>query len=334
MDSGDTEDDAILKCCKQHWVYKKNKNIKAHNNKVTKSNKAEEKRDPVTVLIAPDNLNQPSELFPEAVSFLMFREHPMFIRESYCTINRSSNTNAATPPSNDTSVANGDNTSPPDTEDAEVTTLRNRMTQKGYFKSRNTLRAEEVDRKKKQKVSRSDNDERELTVVQNDCHRTAAATKHAEAATLQAVTGIFQSQLAAIQKAQDMGFSAKKLRPFMLSTLTNLYSCGGAVLKNLGHNNIDSDDDPQNTFVGIRKSLEGEMLIDDDDDDSDDDDEDDDGSAEFGCAAGDCCIESSLKEISDDDPRCQVCNRRAHSLCITVDDCKSACLKFFGDDDD
>ena len=35
-ESGITHEDAFLNCCKHHWVYKKNKNIKAKSNKVSK----------------------------------------------------------------------------------------------------------------------------------------------------------------------------------------------------------------------------------------------------------------------------------------------------------
>jgi hypothetical protein len=57
-------DDAILKYCKQHWVYKKNKNIKAHNKKMNRLNKPpQDFRAPVTMDLAPDNLNQPGELY-------------------------------------------------------------------------------------------------------------------------------------------------------------------------------------------------------------------------------------------------------------------------------
>jgi hypothetical protein len=137
---GDTDDDTILKCCKQHWLFKKNKNIKAHNSRMARLNRPQsEYRPEVTVDLALDNLNQAGELYPEAVGYLMFKDHPILLRDaSAATIND--------PISSRHSPDNGN--SPPSTEDVEDSTLRNRMTTKGYFKRRNSLRAAEKDRKK------------------------------------------------------------------------------------------------------------------------------------------------------------------------------------------
>jgi hypothetical protein len=140
-ESGDMDDDAILKCCKQHWLFKKNKNIKAHNNRMARLHRpASEYRAEVTVDLAPDNLNQAGELYPEeAISYLIFKEHPMFIRDA--TPTPTNDPTNRRPPDNDDSQ--------PSAEDIEDTTLKNRMAAKGYFKSSNTLQAAEKDRKKR-----------------------------------------------------------------------------------------------------------------------------------------------------------------------------------------
>jgi hypothetical protein len=243
MDSGGTEEDAILNCCKHHWVYKKNKNIKTHNNNVTRSNKPEERRQLAPLNAAPDNLNQPAELFPpEAISFLIFLEHPIFLQDSYST---TVNTNHAPVTSPEETSSDTGTTSPVPIRDAEDGTFRNRMTAKGILKSQNTLRVEDKqERKKKQRKvnSKQHGDIIDLTSasVQNDTRRTEASTQHAEAAskqaddaTMQAITGMYQSQLEALQKAQNMCVTAEELRPFILKTLTYLYNSSDATLKQL-----------------------------------------------------------------------------------------------------
>jgi hypothetical protein len=306
-------------------VYKKNKNIKAQNNKASKrTDTTDAKKKHMCLLDAPENLNQPAELFPEAVAFLFFKEHPMFIRDAQVNTQATSTAGSKETPS---PLADNDN-SQLSSEDAEDTTFRNRMTTKGYFKSRNTLRAEELERKKKQKkVSNSTTTEIvDLTssAVHNDIRRTEAATQHAEAATLQAISGMYKSQLDALQRAQDMGISTDDLRPFILTTLTNLYSSSGKALKKLGHGTVNTNDDPDVTFVEIRNSLGGKLSA------VDAAEEEYESYGE--CAAGDCCLEPSV-EIRTDDKRCDVCNRIAHSYCIATDDVRSACLKCFGEDE-
>ena len=219
-ESGQTDDDAILNCCKHHWVYKKNKNIKAQNNKVSKQQKEskDSKKKPVTLLEAPDNLNQPAELFPEAVAYLIFKDHPMFIREAQINNQLTSTSTRNSESPND---ANSE-FSHPASDDVEDTTLRHQMTAKGFFKSRNTLRADERERKKNKKVSNSstaDVIDLTSTATRNDLRRTEAATQHAKAATLQAISGMFNTQLDALQRAQNMGVGQEDLRPFILHVI-------------------------------------------------------------------------------------------------------------------
>jgi len=132
-------------------------------------------------------------------------------------------------------TASDDTTNSPSTgtDDVEDATLRNKMTTKGYFKSRNVVRAEENERNKK-KVRNGVVNENIVDLTMDNHHRAAAATKHTEAATtLQAVASFHQSQLAALQKAQDLGIGNDVLRPFILKTLNDLYSSGGSVLNSL-----------------------------------------------------------------------------------------------------
>ena len=308
-ESGDTDDDAILKCCKQHWVYKKNKNIKAHNNKINKLKKpAQEPRKPVTVDLAPNNLNQPGELYPEAICYLMFKEHPMFIRDA----STMSLDESPTASSDDT--ANSPSTATDDIEDA---TLRNKMTTKGYFKSRNIVRAEEKERKKK-KVSNGVVNENIVDLTIDNHHRAAAATKHADAATLQAAASFHQSQLAALQKAQDLGIGNDVLRPFILKTLNDLYSSGGSVLKSLPNKTKPADDDTEIIFIETCRSVERKRPVD--------------NNKALLCAAGDNCVEAS-NTVNKDDPVCPMCKKTAHASCIAADDVKEGCLMCFVDDE-
>ena len=241
----------------------------------------------------------------------------MFIRDAQINIQTTAASSTDT-----TSPLEDNNNSYQCSEDAEDVTFRNRMTTKGYFKSRNTLRAEELERKKKQKkVSNSTTTEIvDLTssAFHNDVRRTEAATQHAEAATLQAITSMYKSQLDALQRAQDMGISTADLRPFILTTLMNLYSSSGKALKKLGHGINNNDEDMDRIFDGIRSSLGGKLTVHH-------------AEEEGKCAAGDFCFEP-FNAISADDNKCDVCNRCAHSCCIATDDVRSVCLKCFGDD--
>jgi hypothetical protein len=222
-------------------------------------------------------------------------------------------------------------------EDAEDGTFRNRMTAKGFFKSRNTLRAEEQERKKKQrKVSNKQHGEIvDLTSasVQNDTRRTEAATQHAEAAskqaeaaTMQAITGMYQSQLEALQKAQSMGVTAEELRPFILKTLTNLYNSSDAALKQFGHKHEMMNEDAEVAFVEVRRSMEHTSCTTTSKETAP---TCDDGA----CAAGDLCVETCEFKVCDNDEIWGMCNRHVHSVCMVVDDTKSACLRCYGFDE-
>jgi len=74
----------------------------------------------------------------------MFKEHPMFIRDAQ--INRQLESESSDSPTDKNS-----DRSPPSTDNPEDETLRQQMTAKGFFKSRNTLRSEEKDRKRQKR---------------------------------------------------------------------------------------------------------------------------------------------------------------------------------------
>jgi hypothetical protein len=246
----------------------------------------------------------------------------MFIREAQ--INHQLTSATTDSPTDGTSNVS------PSNDDPEDATLRHQMTAKGFFKSRNTLRVEEKDRKRQKKVSTIDQDNIiDLTYVanQNDMKRAEAATQHAAAASLQAISGMFHTQLDALERAKKMGVNEKDLRPFILHTLSNLYTSSDTAMKKLGHHVTGREDDPEVTFLGVRKSLERKMAnerADEMESEPEDDCE---------CAAGYMCLKKDV-EIVLNDPKCDVCKRQAHNLCLATDDVRTACFKCFGEDDD
>ena len=141
--------------------------------------------------------------------------------------------------------------------------------------------------------------------------------------SLQRCTAVQTLLLEALQKAQNMGVSSEELRPFILQTLTNLYSSTDAALKQLGHTG-EKMKEAEGAFGEVRRRLEMDCSSGGTTQSTSDGN---------GCAAGDLCLESCFVEITDDDEKCSVSNRRAHNVCIAVDDHKSACLKCFGFDE-
>jgi len=109
--------------------------------------------------------------------------------------------------------------------------------------------------------SNDDGDIIDLT-CHNDMKRAEAATQHAEAASLQAMSGMFHTQLDALERAKNLGVDEKYLRPFILHTLANLYSSSDTTMKKMGHHVAKREDDPDILFVGVRKSQERKMSAD------------------------------------------------------------------------
>jgi hypothetical protein len=116
-------------------------------------------------------------------------------------------------PTEDNNNNNNNQDTPRDPED---TTFRSRMTSKGLFKSRNTQRQEELQRKRKGVPT---SDIIDLTTEK----KVKAAERHSIAAKTHAEGVKCQSQIAAIEQSMKMGVSAEILRPFMMKTLHTLF---------------------------------------------------------------------------------------------------------------
>jgi hypothetical protein len=149
-------------------------------------------------------------------------------------------------------------------------------------------------------------------------HKAIAAKKHAEAATIQAVASLHQAQLAALQKAQDMGIGTDELRPFIMKTLNNVFSCGNSVLKSFAINTNSFGDDSdvivlETTPLANRKRPaigDGRLL----------------------CAAGEVCV-NIPRAVTEKDSVCPMCNKIAHAICIAAEDEKEGCMACFVDEE-
>jgi hypothetical protein len=287
------EDDAILLAAKHHWAYKKNKNIKVHNNKCLREGKPDQQKAVVSDVDAPDNLNQSGELYPEAIAYLLFRNHPIFQPDlSSKTPNNSSPNNDFTPDNDDQSV------------EGEELTLRQRMTSKGFFKSRNTQRAEELNRKnKKSKCNAYSNDVIDLTK-----EKTEVAREHVQAARSQVEMMKYQCKLSAINHAIKVGINVDRLRPCVETTLEDLFP---GVMK------------PSANRESPSKMI---VLLDKEQDASDE--EAGDGTttrqtqptspakeATVQCAAGKKCKEPNVP-MTDTEFKCSVCKQMSHQHCL------------------
>jgi hypothetical protein len=266
-----------------------------------------EYRAEVTVDLAPDNLNQAGELYPKAICYLIFKDHPILLRDASAgTVNDQTSRHF---PHNENS--------PPSTDDVKDSTLRNRMTAKSYFKSQNTLRASKSDRKKKKVSGGKSDNVIDLTI--DTCHEAVAAKKHAEAAMIQAVASLHQAQLAALQKAQDMGISTDELRPFIMKTLNNVYSCGRSVLKLFAIDTDSSCDDPNIIVLETPPIADRKRPAI--------------GSGHMLCAAGDHVCVYIPRKVTDSDPVCPMCKKIAHAICIMVDNEKEGCMACYVDEE-
>jgi hypothetical protein len=231
--SGENLDDALLLASKHHWASKKNKNIKVHNNKCEKDNKISEKKPLLSYHFAPDNLAQSTELFPEAVVFMMVNDHPMFQsrkKKAICQQPMVAAGDKDTAFGTDVDEEDGQN------KDEEDTTIRTRLTRCGVFKSRNTQRAEEQSRKKKQKraIEVITIDDTDLQIRQQ---KASAVSKRADAEVkrMQLAAqeiGIEnrrtslaerQAQMNALKDARDMGVSMDILKPLVTETLLSFF---------------------------------------------------------------------------------------------------------------
>lgn len=283
LDSGSNNEDAIVICAKHHWAYKRNKNIKTHNNRCTLNGKLHEKKDHVTYVQAPENLSQSGELYPEAIVYLVLvKDHPMFLLSSRNVIE--------SPMDNISTDADGK--SPSDPED---TTCSNHVMSKGLFKSRNAQRHEECRRKRKY----ASNEVIDLTKEK----QIKVAEKHAVAARTHAEGIKCQSQIAAIEQALKMGISNEVLRPFMMKTLKALFD-------NKDDEGEDSDDDVEIVKTITNPMVEtvqfkAECVFKND------------------AICGKCCAEEECVNSEgdlEDDMICYLCKKEAHAFCVTTID--------------
>ena len=97
-------------------------------------------------------------------------------------------------------------------------------------------------------------------------------------------------------------------------------------MKKLGHNPTKIAEDPDVMLLEVRKSLDSKMSAEEEDDSSED-------CGGNNCASGGMCMQNNVV-ITRHDPKCDVCKRHAHNVCIVTDDVRSACFRCFGDDDD
>jgi len=298
MGSGQNEDDAILKAAKHHWAFKKNKNIKVHNNKCVKDGKPNQQKDHVTHEDAPENLNQSAELYPEAVVFLIFAGHPIFQPDisSFQSPTINSSPNEPDPSDNEN-----------ESVDAEETTFRNRMTSKGFFKSRNIQRAEELQRKNKRSKSNAYNDD----VIDLTKEKTAVAKEHVQAARSHVEMMKFQCKLSIIDHAIKVGINVDRLRPCVEKTLHDLFPevLDGSANRNPYDDSIvnlekdnDIDSDGEANSTALRRNT---MDLGDAHDFT---------PPPLRCCAGKECVDPSVE--FNDEFECMKCDGLAHGFCI------------------
>ena len=304
MGSGQNDDDTIEACIKHHWAYKKNKNLKTHNNRCDLNRKFHEKKNLVTYLEAPENLLQSCEMYPEAIVYLvLIKDHPMFLRQQ-----RNIASYATSSPSADD---DDDNNHQKSQEDPEDTTFRSRMTSKGIFKSRNMQRQEELNKKRKSLPS---SDIIDLTKEK----QIKSAERHSIAAKIHAEGVKCQSQIAAIEQAMKMGVSAEVLHPFMMQTLHTLFDT---------KKEEEIDDSNEVQFVrSITGNSKGDNML------KTESFLPSSSSTTFAtgnfistsrtnnrCGAR-CCAEEecvySDGELDDESLTCHVCEKQVHSFCV------------------
>ena len=149
--------------------------------------------------------------------------------------------------------------------------------------------------------------------------------KHAEAVTIQAVAALYQSQLVALQKAQDVGIGIKELCPFILKTLNNLYSCGINVLISFTVDSESTGEEPKVLVLETPLTVERKRPMRTTMDHSDD---------IMFCAAGDICV-NSLSLVIDSDPVCPMCKKMHMQFVLSLqmmrrrDACHASLMKSF-----
>ena len=202
LSSGKNEDDAILLCSQHHWTEKRNKVIKSANKKSAQKNPPEDLRPLMTIESAPSNLNQSHNLFPEAVLYLLIKDHPIIIQGD--SPKRKGVVNLTAGPADE------------EEDEDEEEKLGRGMSTKGSFSSRKKQKQADTRLKKRALVGRKN---------QASGMREKAALIHASAAKKQADNQLAQTRLAAIESATKLGGMPKELlQGFMKETLSSLFA--------------------------------------------------------------------------------------------------------------
>ena len=207
ISSGKNEDDAILVCMKIHWAVKRNKVIKSTNKKKAESSPPGDLRKLVTAEDAPSNLNQSPNLFPEAVLYLLVKQHPIIVQGD-----NSPKRKVLEKLTSGSSVTADDEQEEEDEEEKLV----KGMTTKGNFTSR-----------KKQKSNDTRLKRRALLAKKNQASgmKEKAALIHASAAKKQADNQLAQTRLAAIESARNLGgIPEEVLKGYLRQTMGSLFA--------------------------------------------------------------------------------------------------------------
>jgi len=192
---------------KIHWAVKRNKVIKSTNKKKAESSPPGDLRKLVTAEDAPSNLNQSPNLFPEAVLYLLVKQHPIIVQGD-----NSPKRKVLEKLTSGSSVTADDEQEEEDEEEKLV----KGMTTKGNFTSR-----------KKQKSNDTRLKRRALLAKKNQASgmKEKAALIHASAAKKQADNQLAQTRLAAIESARNLGgIPEEVLKGYLRQTMGSLFA--------------------------------------------------------------------------------------------------------------
>ena len=206
ISSGKNEDDAILVCMKIHWAVKRNKVIKTTNKKKAESSPPGELRKLVTADDAPANLNQTPNLFPEAVLYLLVKQHPIIVQGD----------NSPKRKVLQKLTSGSGETADDEEEEDEEEKLVTGMSNKGNFTSRKKQRSNDTRLKRRALLAKKN---------QASGMKEKAALIHASAAKKQADNQLAQTQLAAIESARKLGgIPVDVLKGYLRQTMGSLFA--------------------------------------------------------------------------------------------------------------
>ena len=191
---------------KIHWAVKRNKVIKSTNKKKAESSPPGDLRKLVTAEDAPSNLNQSPNLFPEAVLYLLVKQHPIIMQGD-----NSPKRKVLEQLTSGSSVTADD-----EEEEDEEEKLVKGMTSKGNFTSRKKQRSNDTRLKRRALLAKKN---------QASGMKEKAALIHASAAKKQADNQLAQTRLAAIESARKLGGISKEvLKGYLRQTMGSLFA--------------------------------------------------------------------------------------------------------------